>query len=245
MTTLSIHQSQTCQLYWVADNVIASGFPDAARALRDPDGLLAIGGELTPAMLLDAYERGIFPWYSSGQPILWWSPNPRCVLELDKLKISRSLRKTLRKEFFHVSFNRCFDRVIEACAQPRRGQKDTWLTPEMLAAYQELHQLDHAISVECWRGEELAGGLYGIAMGKVFFGESMFSNYPDASKVALVYLVQELSRKQFRIIDCQVHSRHLQGLGATPMQRDLFVNILHHYCKPAVRYQWPATGVLS
>ena len=245
MTTLSLHQSQTSQIYWVADNVIASDFPPVHRALRDPDGLLAIGGDLSPATLLHAYQRGIFPWYSSGQPVLWWSPNPRCVLELDNLKISRSLRKTLRKGIYRVSFNHCFDQVIQSCAEPRRGHGGTWLTPEMTAAYQQLHKLGHAISIETWRGDELAGGLYGIVSGKVFFGESMFSSYPDASKIALVHLVQELTRKKFRIIDCQVHSQHLQSLGATPMQRDLFVNLLNHYCLPAVAYDWPATGILA
>ena len=243
MTTLSAHQSRTSHLYWVADNVIASGFPPVDRALRDPDGLLAIGGDLATATLLDAYQRGIFPWYSSGQPILWWSPNPRCVLELDNLKISRSLRKTLRKDIYQVSFNHCFDQVIQACAGPRRGNRETWLTPEMTAAYQQLHQQGHAISIETWRDNELAGGLYGIAIGRVFFGESMFSIHPDASKVALVCLVRELQQKNFRIIDCQVHSRHLQSLGATPMQRDLFVNLLNHYCAPPVTYDWPVERV--
>jgi len=241
MTILSVHQSQSSQLYWVADNVIASGFPPVSRALRDPDGLLAIGGDLTPASLLDAYRRGIFPWYSDGQPILWWSPNPRCVLELENLKISRSLGKTLRNKTFNVTFNRCFDRVIQSCAKPRRGHNDTWLTPEMSAAYRQLHRLGHAISVETWHDDVLAGGLYGISIGKVFYGESMFSLQADASKVALVGLVRELVRKKFRIIDCQVHSRHLQSLGATPIARDLFVNLLDHYCQPAIFHDWPAT----
>jgi leucyl/phenylalanyl-tRNA--protein transferase len=240
MTTLSAYQSQSNQLYWVADNVIAHGFPPVNSALRDPDGLLAIGGDLTPATLLDAYPRGIFPWYSHGQPILWWSPNPRCVLELDNLIVSRSLRKTLRKGIYQVSFNRCFDRVIHACAAPRRGHEDTWLTPDMTAAYRQLHQLGHAVSVETWQGDRLAGGLYGIVIGRVFFGESMFSHHADASKVALVRLVEELRRKHFRIIDCQVHSRHLQSLGATPMPRDLFVNLLRHYCRPGAPHDWPA-----
>ena len=239
MTSISAQQSQSNQLYWVADNVIARGFPPVSRALRDPDGLLAIGGDLSPATLLDAYQRGIFPWYSSGQPILWWSPNPRCVLELNQLRISRSLQKTLRKGIYQVSFNRCFDQVILACARPRRDSEDTWITMEMANAYKELHQQGHAVSIETWCQGELAGGLYGVVIGRVFFGESMFSKKPDASKVALVHLVEELSRKHFRIIDCQVHSRHLQNMGATPMPRDLFVNLLDHYCRPAVTYDWP------
>jgi leucyl/phenylalanyl-tRNA--protein transferase len=241
MTTLNLHQSRTGQLYWVADNVIAAEFPPVNRALRDPDGLLAIGGDLSPDRLLSAYRQGIFPWYSRGQPILWWSPNPRCVLELENLKISRSLHKTLRKGVYQVSFNRCFDQVIRSCATPRRGQEDTWLTYEMSAAYRALHQRGDAVSVESWFEGKLAGGLYGLAIGRVFFGESMFSSRTDASKVALVHLVRELERKKFRIIDCQVHSRHLQSLGATPMPRDLFVNLLQHYCTPAIAHAWPAT----
>lgn len=239
MTSISSQQSQANQLYWVADNVIASGFPPVTSALRDPDGLLAIGGDLSPVTLLDAYQRGIFPWYSSGQPILWWSPNPRCVLELDNLRISGSLKKTLRKGIYQVSFNRCFDRVIEACSKPRREREDTWITQDMSEAYIQLHRMAHAISVETWHRGELAGGLYGVFIGRVFFGESMFSYMTDASKVALVHLVEELKNKQFRIIDCQVHSRHLQSMGATPMARDLFVNLLNHYCVPATSYDWP------
>ena len=239
MTRISDQQSQTHQLYWVADNIIASGFPPVSSALRDPDGLLAIGGNLSPEMLLDAYRQGIFPWYSSGQPILWWSPNPRCVLELDDLRISKSLNKTLRKGIYQVSFNRRFNQVIEACSGPRKEREDTWITSEMADAYRQLHRLGHAISIETWRGEELAGGLYGVVIGRVFFGESMFSRQTDASKVALVHLVEELKQKNFRIIDCQVHSRHLQSMGAIPMARDMFVNLLQHYCTPAMTYSWP------
>lgn len=239
MTSISSQQSQSNQLYWVADNIIAKGFPPVASALRDPDGLLAIGGDLSPATLLDAYQQGIFPWYSSGQPILWWSPNPRCVLELENLKVSKSLRKTLNKGIYQVSFNRCFAQVIEACSKPRREREDTWITQDMSDAYKQLHRMGQAVSVETWQRGELAGGLYGVVIGRVFFGESMFSKRTDASKVALVYLVEELKRKQFRIIDCQVHSRHLQSMGATPMARDLFVNLLNHYCEPVISYQWP------
>jgi leucyl/phenylalanyl-tRNA---protein transferase len=244
MTTLGKGQSGDSQLYWVADNVIANEFPDAHSALRDPDGLLAIGGDLSPARLLDAYERGIFPWYSRGQPILWWSPNPRCVLEPDALKISRSLARTLRRAPFEVTFNRAFSSVIRACAEPRRDISDTWITREMEDAFNELHRIDYAVSVECWCEGKLAGGLYGVAMGRIFFGESMFSRATDASKVALVHLVKEVRRQGFRLIDCQVHSRHLQGLGAGPMPRDLFLNILRHYCSPPLNYDWPDVSVL-
>lgn len=230
MATVSEQQSRTNQIYWVADNIIAAEFPPASRALRDPDGLLAIGGDLGPATLLDAYRNGIFPWYSTGQPILWWSPNPRCVLELNDLKISRSLNKIIRKNIYQVSINLAFDEVIHACSQPRRGSDDTWITTEMIDAYKRMHKMGHAVSVETWSGDELVGGLYGIVIGRVFFGESMFSRKTDASKIALVYLVEELKKRQFRIIDCQVHSRHLQSLGAKPVQRDTFINLLNHYC---------------
>ena len=244
MTTLGKGHSGDSQLYWVADNVIANEFPDPRSALRDPDGLLAIGGDLSPARLLDAYERGIFPWYSKGQPILWWSPNPRCVLEPGALKISRSLAKTLRRAPFDVTFNHAFSSVIRACAEPRREVSDTWITHEMENAFIELHRLGYAVSVECWRDGELSGGLYGVALGRVFFGESMFSRSTDASKVALVHLVKEVRRQGFRLIDCQVHSRHLQNLGATPMPRDLFVNILDRYCPQPAENDWPAVSVL-
>lgn len=243
MTRISAQQSQTNQLYWVADNIIASGFPPVASALRDPDGLLAIGGNLSPAMLIDAYRQGIFPWYSSGQPVLWWSPNPRCVLEPDNLRISRSLKRTLRRGFYQVTFNRCFDRVITACSRPRKDSDDTWITQEMADAYNELHRLGHAISIETWIQGDLVGGLYGVVIGRVFFGESMFSRKTDASKVALVHLVEELKQKHFRIIDCQVHSRHLQSMGATPMERDMFVNLLQHYCTPAMKHSWPGEEI--
>ena len=239
MTSITEQQSRSNQLYWVADNTIASGFPPVSSALRDPDGLLAIGGDLSPATLLDAYQKGIFPWYSSGQPILWWSPNPRCILELDDLKISNSLRKTIRKGIYQTSFNQAFTRVVRSCSGPRKGNDDTWITGEMYRAYTELHNQGHAISVETWHQDELVGGLYGVVIGRVFFGESMFSRKTDASKIALVQLVQELKYRQFRIIDCQVHSRHLQSLGAKPMQRDAFINLLEYYCASKPVYHWP------
>ena len=245
MTTANKGQSGDSQLYWVADNVIAADFPPVSSALRDPDGLLAIGGDLSPDRLLDAYARGIFPWYSKGQPILWWSPNPRCVLELDDLKVSRSLRKTLRKGIFRVTLNQDFAGVISACADARWGSTETWITKEMFHAYTKLHNLGYAISVECWYEERLMGGLYGVVMGGVFFGESMFSRKSDASKVALVHLVELLKTRNFRLIDCQVHSRHLQSLGAKPIPRNLFVNILRHYCTGEHAHDWPVESVLE
>ena len=220
------------QLYWVADNVIAGDFPDASAALRNPDGLLAIGGDLEPGSLLNAYRRGIFPWYSQGQPILWWSPDPRCVLEPDQVRISRSLAKTLKKKTFKISFNQAFTDVVKSCAAPRSDGASTWITDDMASAYIRLHEMGHGVSVECWHGGVLAGGLYGVVIGKVFFGESMFSRVTDASKVALVHLAEMLHKRHFRLIDCQIHSNHLQSLGAKSMPRDAFINILKHYCSP-------------
>ncbi len=243
MTYIGKGQSTDNQLYWVADNVIAPDFPQVSSALRDPDGLLAIGGDLSPERLLCAYQRGIFPWYSEGQPILWWSPDPRCVLEPGNIKISRSLRKTIRKGFYQLSFNKAFEKVIQACAQPRDNTPGTWITGNMLQAYLALHHKGQAVSVECWQDSELVGGLYGVVIGKVFFGESMFSIKTDASKVALVYLSQTLDEMGFRLIDCQVYSKHLHSLGAIPMPRGLFISILKNFCVPDTRIQWPEQTV--
>ena len=218
------------QFFWVADNVIAGNLPDVSKALRDPDGLLAIGGNLEPDTLLDAYRRGIFPWYSQGQPILWWSPDPRCVLEPGEVRISRSLARTLRRNKFKVSFNQAFAEVVQDCSAPRGGDPNTWITDDMADAYIRLHRLGHAMSCECWHEGELAGGLYGVVVGRVFFGESMFSRKADASKVALVRLAEMLEKRRFRLIDCQVHSGHLETLGARSMRRDMFIDILKHYC---------------
>jgi leucyl/phenylalanyl-tRNA---protein transferase len=239
MTSRNKEQSSDNHLYWVADNVIANDFPDVNSALRDPDGLLAIGGNLSSERLLSAYQRGIFPWYSEGQPILWWSPDPRCVLEPANLKISRSLSKTLRKGHFHVSFNQAFEKVIHECSEPRDADTGTWITTDMAQAYISLHHQDHAVSVECWHNSELVGGLYGIVIGKIFFGESMFSRMADASKVALVHLVQTIQELDFRLIDCQVYSKHLHSLGAAPMQRKLFTSFLDNYCIPSDPISWP------
>ncbi len=218
------------RFYWVADNVIGADFPEVSSALRNPDGLLAIGGDLEPATLLNAYRRGIFPWYSEGQPLLWWSPDPRCVLEPDQVRINRSLARTLKRNTFKVSFNQAFADVVRGCSAPRGDDTGTWITTDMAAAYLRLHHLGHALSCECWHEGELAGGLYGVVIGKVFFGESMFSRKTDASKVALVRLAQLLHQRRFRLIDCQIHSPHLERLGAKSMARDDFVGILKHYC---------------
>ncbi|WP_010627819.1 leucyl/phenylalanyl-tRNA--protein transferase [Halomonas sp. KM-1] len=201
-------------------------FPPVSRALRDPEGLLAAGGELTPEWLLAAYRHGIFPWYSDDQPILWWCPNPRMVLFPDELRIARSLDKRLRNGGLRVTFDRAFAAVVRACAEPRQGQPGTWITEEMHAAYVTLHRLGYARSVEVWRGAELVGGLYGVAMGPVFFGESMFSRANDASKIALVHLVRVMRAGGGRLIDCQMHTRHLASLGARDIARTEFINYL-------------------
>ncbi len=218
------------KLYWVKDNLLAAGFPSINKALRDPDGLLAIGGDLSEVRLLNAYKNGIFPWFNDGQPIMWWSPDPRCVLVPDEIKVSRSFAKHLRKDDLKITFNKSFTDVLEGCASSRKGVKDTWITNDIKLAYFNLFKLGYAHSIECWRDKTLIGGLYGIAMGKVFFGESMFSHESNASKTALYYLAQQLNKLNFRIIDCQVHSPHLQTLGAKPMQRELFIQILNNYC---------------
>lgn len=223
-------QTNSNQLYWVKDNLLATDFPPVNQALRDPDGLLAIGGELSEERILDAYKKGIFPWFNHGQPVMWWSPDPRCVLLPDEIKVSRSLGKRLRQKKFHVTYDTVFTDVINACAASRKGVYDTWITNDIKKAYVNLHKLGYAHSIECWLDEKLVGGLYGLALGKVFFGESMFSRETDASKVALVHLSQELAKTEFRLIDCQVHSHHLQTLGAKPVQRELFIQVLDNFC---------------
>lgn len=200
-------------------------FPDPAGAATEPDGLLAVGGDLTPARLLAAYGRGIFPWYETGQPILWWSPDPRAVLLPEKLHISRSLRRTLRSDRYRVSIDLAFGAVIDACANAR-ASTGTWITPEMRTAYVRLHQLGYAHAVETWQGPELVGGLYGIALGGVFFGESMFSHATDASKVALVGLVRLTENRGMKLIDCQVATPHLASLGSQLMPRREFLRQL-------------------
>lgn len=202
------------------------GFPETHLAESDPNGLLAIGGDLSTERLINAYQRGIFPWFSSGQPILWWSPAPRMVLFADEFHVSRSLNKTLRKQRFDISLNLAFERTIRACAEPRNQDAGTWLVPEMIESYAELHDAGIAHSIEVWHHDELVGGLYGIALGRVFFGESMFSRRNDASKIALVLLVELARRRPFDLIDCQVYTEHLASLGAREIGRDRFEEIL-------------------
>ena len=200
-------------------------FPPAEAA--DRSGLLAVGGTLTPRRLVAAYRRGIFPWYAAGQPILWHSPDPRFVLPFGKLHVPRSLQKTLRRAVFRIRANHAFEQVVEACAEtPRPGQEGTWITPEMRGAYIELHRLGIAHSVEAWRDESLVGGLYGVALGSVFFGESMFSHAPDASKVVFVRMAEALFAGGCRLIDCQVETDHLARFGAEGWSRRRFLREL-------------------
>ncbi|NIR32466.1 MAG: leucyl/phenylalanyl-tRNA--protein transferase [Gammaproteobacteria bacterium] len=216
-------------LPWLDPDNDRTPFPPVECALRDPDGLLAAGGSLSPQRLLDAYRGGIFPWYTQGQPILWWSPDPRAVLFPGELRVSHSLRKTLRKRTFRVTADTAFLQVVEACAEPRGDETGTWITAEMAGAYGHLHALGWAHSVECWIEDTLAGGLYGIGMGRVFFGESMFTQRRDASKVALVHLVRQLEAWAYGLIDCQVRSAHLENLGARSVPRTRFIELLNRY----------------
>ncbi len=203
-----------------------AAFPDVSRALKEPAGLLCAGGNLEPATLIAAYSRGIFPWFSDDQPILWWSTDPRMVLFPDEFKYSKSLAKTVRTQKFDVRFDTAFAEVIESCAAPRTADGGTWIVAEMQAAYTRLHQLGVAHSVESWREGKLVGGLYGIALGRMFFGESMFARETDASKVALVALVEKLTRDGFELIDCQQETKHLARFGARPIPRRDFVQRL-------------------
>lgn len=204
-------------------------FPPVSSAIKEPNGLLAIGGDLSEERLVEAYHNGIFPWYEDGQPILWWSPDPRAVLYPQNLKIAKSLKKTLNKQIFTVTFDTAFEAVILACAGPRQNASGTWITQEMVDAYTALHEAGIAHSVEAWRDGKLAGGLYGINLGRIFFGESMFSHQDNASKVAFVHLVKQLQKWQFPIIDCQVSNQHLTSLGATEIPLAQFCQYLDNY----------------
>jgi len=199
-----------------------SPFPPLEAALRNPDGLLAAGGDLSPERLLAAYRRGIFPWYSEGDPILWWSPDPRMVLIPEEFKISRSLAKTLRNRTYEIRIDTAFDQVVRRCAQVRPGRTGTWISDEMREAYFRLHLLGHAHSLETWIDGQLAGGLYGVAIGRVFFGESMFADVRDASKIALAALVRQCLQRGVRLIDCQMRTAHLASLGAREIARSEF-----------------------
>ena len=209
--------------FWIDQRDTTYIFPPVDLALDEPDGLLAAGGDLTPRRIINAYRQGVFPWYSSDQPILWWSPNPRSILIPAQLKVSRSLRKQLRKQPFRITIDHCFKEVVQQCAAPRSYADGTWITAEMQTAYCELHDQGVAHSFEAWQGETLVGGLYGLALGKLFFGESMFSRATDASKIAFVYAVKQLEAWGFALIDCQVATEHLKSFGAIQVPRNRFI----------------------
>ncbi len=223
-------------LTWLSrDNLI---FPPLERALREPNGLLAAGGDLSPERLIQAYRHGCFPWFQDGQPILWWSPDPRTVLPPQEIHTSRSLAKLMRQQRFRITFDQDFAAVIQACAGPRSYADGTWITTPMQAAYLELHRRGVAHSVEVWLEDELVGGLYGLAMGKLFFGESMFSRTDNASKVGFVTLTQHLSRWGFVLIDCQMPTQHLHSFGARSISREKFSRYLQLYLDQPNSADW-------
>ena len=222
---------------WLAEN---SPFPPVESAVRKPNGLLAAGGDLSSSRLLDAYRHGIFPWFNPGEPILWWSPDPRMVLIPDEIKISRSLAKILRNATYEVRCDTAFEQVMRGCAAPRAGQGGTWIHEDMIAAYCRLHELGYAHSVETWIDDNLAGGLYGVAIGHMFYGESMFSRVSSASKIALTHLARQLERWQFGMIDCQMNTGHLASLGAREIPRNEFIVQLREliHCTPVKHWQF-------
>ena len=228
-----------CMLRWLQPN---DPFPPVTKALAVPNGLLAAGGDLSSTRLIDAYRHGIFPWFNTDQPILWWSPDPRTVLFPHELKVSRSLAKVLRNRAYEIRADTSFRAVMRACAQPRPAQDGTWISDEMIDAYCALHKQGIAHSVETWIDGELAGGLYGVALGRIFFGESMFTRAPDASKFAFVHLVRQLKRWNFGLIDCQVHTEHLASLGARAIARADFVRnlqeLVNYTGEPSVEDYW-------
>jgi leucyl/phenylalanyl-tRNA--protein transferase len=225
---------------WIAPGDPPEAFPDIGRAMREPDGLLAAGGDLSSPRLITAYRLGIFPWFEDGQPILWWSPNRRCVLFPGEFHASRRLRRELRRSHAEIRFNTCFSDVIDSCSGHRPGQQGTWITREMIVAYTRLHAEGWAHSIEVWQDDALIGGLYGLAIGRVFFGESMFSRQSNASKYALYALSQHLQTREFALIDCQVLSQHLTTLGASLLPRARFADILGVACEPPEPFDgWP------
>jgi leucyl/phenylalanyl-tRNA--protein transferase len=217
---------------WVSATASPDDLPNASDALKEPNGLLAVGGCLHPEWLLTAYVRGIFPWYESRQPILWWSPDPRAVLYPRELHVSRRLRRKIKNSPLRVTVDVDFEAVIDACAAPRQYTEETWITPHMRSAYIELHNLGWAHSFEAWADDALVGGFYGVSIGAVFFGESMFSRQTDASKIAFIHGVAFLEARGCELIDCQVWSHHLQSLGARTIPRAEFLELLDKLCDP-------------
>ncbi|MFT4729599.1 MAG: leucyl/phenylalanyl-tRNA--protein transferase [Granulosicoccus sp.] len=204
-------------------------FPSVCTALSEPNGLLMAGGNLSSRRLIDAYRQGVFPWFEAGEPILWWSPDPRCVIRADDIRITRSLSKTMRNGTFHITENQSYREVMTRCAAPRAGSTGTWVTDDMVDAYCRLNKMGVAHSIEIWQGETLVGGLYGIQMGRVFIGESMFSIARDASKVALVHLAQ---CEKYQLIDCQLETAHLNSMGAVCIKRENYIELLNELGNP-------------
>jgi leucyl/phenylalanyl-tRNA--protein transferase len=222
---------RTQRIVWLSADDPPDAFPDIDQALTDPPGLLAVGGDLSEERLLYAYRHGIFPWYDDGQPVLWWSPDPRCVLRPGDFHLSRRLARALRNSGFEISYNTSFSRVVAECAAPRRTQRGTWITPDMSAAYQALHAGGWAHSVEVWLDDRLVGGLYGVAIGAAFFGESMFSRATNASKAAMLSLCRHLATLGGGMLDCQVVSPHLLTVGARTIPRSEFRALLDTSCR--------------
>ncbi len=232
------------RVVWLSEDDLPEAFPPVENALREPDGLLAAGGDLTVERLLAAYRRGIFPWYEEGQPLLWWSPDPRCVFLPGDFRLARRLRRELQRSSAEIRINTVFDEVVRACAGPRRYHAGTWITRDMMQAYTALHEAGWAHSVEIWEDGSLIGGLYGLAIGRAMFGESMFSRKSNASKVALLLLDNMLAGGIFGILDCQVRSSHLVSLGASLMPREDFTQALDDLCEPMKPFRdWPDAPV--
>ncbi len=232
------------RIRWLNEDDPPESFPPVSIALRDPDGLLAAGGDLSSERLLAAYRRGIFPWYDEGQPLLWWAPDPRCVFLRGDLHISRRLRRDLRRSTAEIRFNTAFAEVIRACAQPRSYGPGTWITRDMVDAYQQLHDEGWAHSIEVWQDDRLVGGLYGLAIGEALFGESMYTDAPNASKFCLVLLDRFLNDGRLGLVDCQVQSSHLLSLGASTIPRAEFVERLDTLCEPVTRFEsWPKAPI--
>lgn len=224
-----------CKVYWVKEAKWGYNFPDITNTAIEPDGLLAIGGDLTEERLLTAYEQGLFPWFNEEEPVLWWSPDPRCIIYPSEIKISRSLSKCIRKKKYEIRYNSAFLEVLNCCANTR---ENTWISDNIKKAYARLFELGYAHSLEYWQEGKLVGGLYGLAMGKIFFGESMFSLVPNASKILLVDLAQQLEKKDFCLIDCQVASSHLLSMGARLIEKKIFKQILNKNCNRLKITNW-------
>lgn len=234
------------RVVWLSPADPVEAFPPVENALREPDGLLAAGGDLSTERLLYAYRHGIFPWYDEGQPLLWWSPDPRCVLRPGDFYLSRRSRRYVRRSTAVVRVNTAFGEVIRACAGPRRSQQGTWITDDMIGAYEQLHNERWAHSIEVWRDGVLIGGIYGIAIGRAFFGESMWSEEPNASKIALLALARHMDNGDLGVVDCQVLSSHLLSLGATAIPRKEFLSCIEPLCEPACRFEnWPSDPITA